>query len=111
MGLTTAPATVSALNALPDRYVAQASAVRTLNTQVAGAVAIAALSALVAARMGTDPSPEDQQAAYDSAFLAASAGLVVAAVLASRLPRRPGEGRDPEHQAGAAALEPVALDA
>jgi EmrB/QacA subfamily drug resistance transporter len=101
MGLVAAPATVSALNALPDRLVAQASAVRSLNTQVAGAVAVAALSALVAVRMGGDPSPAREQAAYDTAFLAASVGLCVAFVLALRLPRRPGEGRAAEHTAGA----------
>jgi EmrB/QacA subfamily drug resistance transporter len=110
MGLTTAPATVSALNALPDRFVAQVSAVRSLNTQVAGAVAIAALSALVAARMGADPSPAREQAAYDTAFLAASAGLCVALVLALRLPRRPGEGRAAEHTARAD-IGPVVVEA
>jgi hypothetical protein len=73
--------------------VAQASAVRSLSSQVAGAVAISVLSTLVAARMGDGGSLAQQQSAYNSAFLVASALMVVALVLAFKLPRR-SEVRD-----------------
>lgn len=87
MGLTSAPATVAGMNALSGRFVAQASAMRSLSSQVAGATAIAITSTVVATRMGSSPSPEHAQAAYNSAFLVAAGGLVIAIVLALRLPK------------------------
>lgn len=87
MGLLSAPATVVALNALPARFVAQASAMRSLSSQVAGASFIAIVSTVVAFRMGDGPSPMRQQHSYNSAFLVASAGLAFGALLATRLPR------------------------
>lgn len=47
------PNTLAAMNALPARYVARASAVRSLNRQVAGSIGVAVLAGLVAARVGT----------------------------------------------------------
>jgi EmrB/QacA subfamily drug resistance transporter len=88
MGLTTAPATVAGMNALAPEFVAQASAVRSLSSQVAGAVAVSVLSTLVAARMGDGGSPAHDQSAYNSAFLVASALMVMALVVAFKLPRR-----------------------
>jgi DHA2 family multidrug resistance protein len=78
-GLCALPGVVVAMNALPPRYVAQASAVRSLVSQVAGASSIAILSAVVAIRLGDGtPTLERSQTAYDTAFLLASLGLFVA---------------------------------
>jgi DHA2 family multidrug resistance protein len=87
MGLAAVPATVAAMNALSEGQMAQGSAMRSLCNQVAGAVSIAALSTLVGARMGSAPSPAHAQAAYNSAFLVAAGGVLVAALLGARLPR------------------------
>jgi MFS family permease len=86
MGLTTAPATVAGMNALAGRFVAQASALRSLTSQVAGATVISVAATVVASRMGDDPTPSQAQSAYNSAFFIAAAGLAVAVVLAFRLP-------------------------
>jgi DHA2 family multidrug resistance protein len=87
-GLCAMPTTVASLNALPASLVAQASAVRSLVSQVAAASTIAVLATLVSARMGSHPSPGHAQAAYNTAFLTMSAGLVLAVVCAIQLPRR-----------------------
>jgi hypothetical protein len=76
------------MNALSGRFVAQASAMRSLSSQVAGATAIAVVSTVVASRMGDAPTPEHAQSAYNTAFLIVSAGLVCAVVIGLRLPRR-----------------------
>ncbi len=85
MGLSAVPSTVVALNSVPAKYVAQATAARTVCTQAAGAMGIGALAALVAARMTVGSA----QAAYNTAFLASAALLVIAIVLGTRLPQRP----------------------
>ena len=88
-GLCAMPTTVVAMNTLPPHWVAQGAALRSLNSQVSGAIAISVLSALVAARMGGGhPSLTHQQGAYDSAFLVVSIGLFVACVFAFFLPGR-----------------------
>lgn len=88
-GLCAMPAVVVAMNELPPRFVAQASAVRSLTSQVAGASTIAILSAVVAARMGSGPSTlAHRQRAYDTAFLCASAGLLVAFACSVKVPGR-----------------------
>ena len=94
MGLTSAPATVAGLNALSGRFVAQASAMRSLSSQVAGATAIAVLSTVVASRMGDSPTVTESQHAYNAAFLLAGVGLAVAAVLAFKLPRTAQRGAE-----------------
>lgn len=91
-GMCAMPATVSAMNSVPARWVAQASAIRTLNSQVSGAVAISVLSAVVAARMGDNPTVTQQQDAYNTAFYVVAGGLVVAGVCAWFLPRRAMRG-------------------
>ena len=60
---------------------------RSLVTQVSGAVAVAVLGAVVESKMGTNPSPEHAQQAYNSAFLFAAIGVGIGLVVASRLPR------------------------
>jgi DHA2 family multidrug resistance protein len=102
MGLSTAPATVAAMNSLEASFLAQGSALRSLTNQVAGAVAVAVLSTLVAHRMGASPSIQRQQSAYNSAFLVAAAGVAVSALLALRLPRNE-RARVPDTHAAALA--------
>jgi DHA2 family multidrug resistance protein len=52
VGLALMPNTVIAMNSVHGRYVAQASAVRSLNRQIAGALGTAALASLLASRIG-----------------------------------------------------------
>jgi MFS family permease len=87
MGLTMSPTMVAGLSDLPARLVAQGSAVRSLSSQVSGAIAVAVLGAVVTSAMGADPTPQQAQDAYNLAFLVAGCGVVIALVLASRLPR------------------------
>jgi EmrB/QacA subfamily drug resistance transporter len=95
-GLSAMPAVVVAINSLAPRYVAQAAAVRSLTSQVAGATAVSVLSALVVARMGGGVvTPHHAQAAYDSAFLAMSGGLFVAFVCSFRFSSIPKTSEAP----------------
>jgi DHA2 family multidrug resistance protein len=92
-GLAMMPNTVAAMNALPTKYVARGSAVRSLNRQVAGSLSVAALASVVAAQVGTvgggpGVSGTALQGAYNDAFLVAFIGVAIAAVLALRLPDR-----------------------
>jgi MFS family permease len=104
-GLCALPGVVVAMNALPARYVAQASAVRSLISQVAGATTVAVLSAVVAARLGTGtPTLAKSQSAYDTAFLIASVGLFIALVCSLCFSARP-EQTAHKSFTGAAALE------
>lgn len=89
MGLTTSPTMVAGLSELPPRLVAQGSAVRSLTSQVSGAVAVAVLGSVVTSQMGVDPSPQQSQDAYNMAFLVAAGGVVISLLLAMRLPRQP----------------------
>lgn len=83
MGLHAAPATVTAMNTLPPSMLGQGSTMRTLVSQVAGAVSVASLSAVLVAVMPSDPSPTDQQSAYGVVFYVAAAGMLVAIALAA----------------------------
>jgi EmrB/QacA subfamily drug resistance transporter len=92
-GLALIPNTVAAMNALPNRWVARASAVRSLNRQIAGAIGVAVLSSLVISRVGsitgspaTDPAL--LQDAYNEVFHVAFAGALIAAGMALFLPGR-----------------------
>ena len=59
MGLHAAPATVAAMDTLPSELLGQGSAMRSLTSQVAGALSVATLSAVlsVATPTGASPSP------------------------------------------------------
>ena len=104
-GLCALPGVVVAMNALPARYVAQASALRSLISQVAGATTVAVLSAVVAARLGSGtPTLEKSQTAYDTAFLIASIGLFLALLCSLCFPARP-EGADRAPTADVPALD------
>ena len=88
MGISMSPLTVAGLSELPARLVSQGTAIRSLAGQLSGAVAVALLSAVIVTNMGTDPTPQESQDAYNSAFVWAGVGVVVALSLAYRLPRR-----------------------
>jgi EmrB/QacA subfamily drug resistance transporter len=88
IGLLTAPAMVAGLSELPPNLMAQGTAMRSLLSQVGGALAVAVLGAVLAARVGTSVDPHTIQSGYDAAFAAAAVGVGVAFVLASRLPKR-----------------------
>jgi EmrB/QacA subfamily drug resistance transporter len=104
-GLCALPGVVVAMNALPARYVAQASALRSLISQVAGATTVAVLSAVVAARLGGGtPTLERSQDAYDTAFLIASIGLFLALLCSLCFPARPVDAERTQ-AANAAAIE------
>jgi EmrB/QacA subfamily drug resistance transporter len=96
MGLTMSPLMVAGLGELPPRLVSQGSAVRSLISQMSGALAVAILGVVVSTQLGTDPSPAEAQDAYNLVFLLAAGGAVVALALASRLP-----SRVPTREAGA----------
>jgi EmrB/QacA subfamily drug resistance transporter len=93
MGLVNAPAVVAGLRRLPAGLLAQGTSVRSLTSQVSGALAVAVLGAIVVTASGTDPSPAQAQAAYNDAFLAASIGLAVSILMATRLPRNSRQDR------------------
>ncbi|MFP4511722.1 MAG: DHA2 family efflux MFS transporter permease subunit [Acidimicrobiales bacterium] len=89
LGLGFMPSTLAAMNSLPSRFVAQASAVNNLIRQLGGAIGVAVLSAVVVASVG-EVAPEglppaETQAAYNRVFLIAFWFSVVATVVAAVL--------------------------
>jgi MFS family permease len=88
-GLTTSPALVAGLGEVPKRLLSQASAVRSLAQQVAGAVSVAALGAVVTARLTDDAAKSEAWDAYGAAYLVAAVASAAAALLALGLPDRP----------------------
>lgn len=99
MGMSMAPLMVAGLSELPSRLMSQGTAVRSLASQLSGAVAVAILGAVVVTSAGSDPTPQQSQDAYNQAFLWAAAGVLFALFLTTRLPRR--VSLDPEIQAEA----------
>jgi EmrB/QacA subfamily drug resistance transporter len=87
-GLLTPPVLVAGLSDLPAHLVSQGTALRSLLNQVSGAVAVALLGAVVATSAGGNPTPTEAQSAYNNAFAVAAVGVLIALVLATRLPRR-----------------------
>ncbi len=83
MGLHAAPATVTAMNTLEPELLGQGSTMRTLVSQVAGAVSVAALSAVLAVATPADPTPAQAQSAYSIVFYVAFFGMLVAVGLAA----------------------------
>jgi hypothetical protein len=81
----TAPA--AGLSDLPPTLLAHGTAIRSLTREVSGSVSIAVLGAVVALRMGRDPSVDESQAAYNAAFVVAGVGVAVAIGLALLLPK------------------------
>ena len=92
VGLVMIPVTVVGLNAISDRSMAHASTIRALTNQVGAAMSVAAIFALINARLASAHTLGQQQGAYNSAFIVAMAALVIAIVVALRMPapnRRP----------------------
>ncbi|HEY6530995.1 MAG TPA: DHA2 family efflux MFS transporter permease subunit [Acidimicrobiales bacterium] len=98
MGLHQAPATVVAMNTLPGDLVGQGSTIRTLASQVSGAVFVAGLGALLALATPTAPTTSEARGGYEAVFYASALGLVAALVMALflRPGSRPVEGVDDE---------------
>jgi len=95
MGILTPPALVAGISDLPKHLVSQGTAVRSLFGQLSGAIAVAALGAVVAGRSGSSTNAAHIQSAYDAAFAVAAVGVIASILLASRLPKHirvnPGE--------------------
>ncbi len=91
-GLALMPNTVAAMNSLPARLVAQGSAVRAVNRQIAGSLGTAILASLVVARIGSvsveTVSPSAGQAAYNLVYLIGFWAGMVAIMLSLFLPGR-----------------------
>ena len=93
-GLAMMPTTIGAMNALPMRFVAQASSVIALNRQLAGAVGTAVLGAVIVVQLGaiapaglTAPGEIQQaQDGYNHMFLLAAVLMGITTVLALFLP-------------------------
>jgi EmrB/QacA subfamily drug resistance transporter len=86
VGVAMIPATVVGLNAISTESMAHATTIRSLTNQVAAALSVAGLFALVNARLASADSVNGQQAAYNTAFVAAIVVLAVAAFVAWRMP-------------------------
>ena len=91
-GLAFIPTTVAAMRVLPERFVAQGSAVLALTRHVAGALSMAVLAALLVADIGAvapqDIAPSDALAGYRGVFLVAFWSVLAAVAAATRLPGR-----------------------
>lgn len=92
-GLAMMPNSVTGLNALPNRFVAQATAVRQLNVRVMASFGVAVLATILALQLGGLPttSPEiagstTAQEAYNTVFFVAAISAAVATVMAFFLP-------------------------
>jgi MFS family permease len=90
MGFVFIPLQVVAVTCLPGRFVAQASAVSNLTRQLAGAIGLVILSAVLVADLGAvapaAPDIEQAQAAYNRIFLVAFWFVVAATALGVILP-------------------------
>jgi DHA2 family multidrug resistance protein len=91
-GLAMMPNSVTGMNALPSRFVAQATSIRQLTLRVAASFGVAVLSTVVVAGGGAAETEiavggrADAQVAYNHVFLIAAAVAAVAVVLGAFLP-------------------------
>jgi MFS family permease len=92
LGLAMMPNSVTGMNALPGRFVAQATSIRQLTLRVAASFGVAVLSTVVVAGGGAAETEiavggrADAQVAYNHVFLIAAAVAAVAVVLGAFLP-------------------------
>ena len=86
-GIFTPGAMVVGLSELPGALLAQGASIRTLAGQVSGALAVAALGAIVAVSLGSHPSPAHAQAGYNAAFAAAAGAVLLGLVFSWSIPR------------------------
>lgn len=101
-GLAMTPMMVAALNAIPAKFVAQASGVRSLNRYVAGSFAVAILSTILTAQIGSlsastavHLSPAQIQNSYNLIFWIAFICVVASVIMAIFLP---GASKTREYQ-------------
>lgn len=90
-GITIMPNSVAGMNSVPTRLAPQAAAVRSIVREIAAAVGVASLAALVVARVGTiSPEIPGSEAAdvYNLVFRIAAVTSLVAAAVATQLPGR-----------------------
>ena len=91
VGLAMMPNTVTAMNSVHGRYLAQASAMRSLNRQLAGAFGTAVLASILTARIGPigshagRPTPQLVDG-YNLLFLIGMGLLIAALACATHLP-------------------------
>jgi EmrB/QacA subfamily drug resistance transporter len=92
-GLAFVPTTVAAIDSVPRRFVSQASSVTNLNRQLAAAIGVAMLGAMVVSDLGAiapaAPALGGAQAAYNQVFLVVFWLTVVGLVASCLMPRRP----------------------
>ena len=104
MGLHAAPATVAAMNTLTSDLLGQGSAMRTLTSQVAGAMSVATLTAVLAVATPSSPTPQQAQHAFNVVFYVAFFGMLGAVALALKLRPVPVQSHDMILEAEEAAL-------
>lgn len=105
MGVSMSPMMVAGLSDLPPHLTAQGSAVRSLTSQVSGALAVSMLGAVVSSNMGADPTVQQAQDAYNSAFMWAAGGVLISLFLAFRFPKQVVTPPDHAAESALAALE------
>lgn len=86
VGVVMIPVTVVGLNAIADHSMAHATTIRSLTNQVSAALSVAALFALVNARLASASSVSAEQSAYNSTFIVAMVVLAMAALISWRMP-------------------------
>jgi EmrB/QacA subfamily drug resistance transporter len=86
MGLTAPPTVVAAMATVPSELLAQGSALRAVFQQFSGAVAVAGFATVYSLGSGLNPGPGHAQDAYNTIFFVSACTLVVALLLALRLP-------------------------
>lgn len=85
VGMVMIPATVAGLNALDDAVIPQASTLRSLTNQVAAAVSVAGMFAVVNAMLAGASTDAQRQHAYNASFQIAIVATLVALVVTTRL--------------------------
>jgi EmrB/QacA subfamily drug resistance transporter len=89
MGLHIPPATVMAMETLPEELLSQGSAMRALASQIAGALSVAGLGTVLALALPVGATPAEARSAYDLVFAISFVGMLVAVALALALKPRP----------------------
>jgi EmrB/QacA subfamily drug resistance transporter len=86
VGMAMIPVTVVGLNTINTDSMAHATTIRSLTNQVSAALAVAAMFALVNARLAAATTIDEQQAAHNSVFIVSIVVLAGAALVAWRMP-------------------------
>lgn len=92
IGLSASAPTVAGMNALPPRWIGQASTMNSLTRQVAGAISTSVLAAVLVGQIGAvvppdaASRPDEVLDAYGLMFYVALGAVVLTVLLATRLP-------------------------